>query len=664
MKVPRPPIAPKRSKRLIDHGVSREDPWYWLRDRNDSAVIDYLRAENAYTEAVMKHTETLQQALYAEMRARIKEDDTTVPEKEGVYFYYNRWETGRQYPISCRKRNSPDAAEEIILDVNLLAEGKPYLQLGVCENSTNHRYLAYSLDLNGSEEYTIHIKDLTAGTLLRERITRSYDSLEWANDNRTLFYTILDKYQRPRKVYRHCLGDDPQADKLIFEERDPRFSVSLSKSESGRFIYLHCEGNNMSEWHYLDADNPSSAFIIIEPRQQEHEYQVTDNGDRFFIRTNISGAKDFKVVETPINAPGRDNWKDFIVHCPGKLITGLTSFKDYLVVSETIRGLPQIRIAELVRGRSHCISFDDKPCDVDVMIGREFDTRSLRFAYSSLTEPERTYDYDMETGQRLLRKEQEVLGNFDRTNYKSQRIYARSHDGIDVPISLMFHKNTPLDGSAPLVLYGYGSYGHSVSPSFSQLRLSYVDRGFVYAIAHTRGGMEMGYEWYEDGKLLRKKNTFLDYIACAEHLVEEKFTSRGQILAVGGSAGGLLMGAVANMQPDLFKAIIAHVPFVDVVNTMLDETLPLTTMEYNEWGDPSVKQYFDYMLSYSPYDNVKSQAYPHMLIVAGINDPRVTYWEPAKWAAKLRDTKTNESLLLLRTHMDLGMLVRRGVLTT
>lgn len=649
-----PPTAPRRNKTLTNHRISRVDPWFWLRNKDDPAVMEYLRAENAYTDAIMKPTEALQDKLYKEMRARIKEDDATVPQKEGPYFYYEKYRKGDQYPIYCRKHQSLDSPEQIILDVNELAEGKPYLQLGICENSPDHRHLAYSIDLDGSEEYTIHVKDLTTGQLLGERITRTYDSLEWANDSRAFLYTKLDQHQRPREVYRHRLGDDPENDERIFEEKDPRFFLALVKSESRHFIYLGSEGNNTSEWHYVDANDPIASFTLIEPRAKDHEYEVTDHGGRFFIRTNIHGAKDFKIVETPITAPRSDNWKDFIGYRRGNLITDMTVFRDYLVVAETIRALPRIRIVELTTGESHYIKFDEEVYDVWVIAGREFETNTLRFAYTSLPAPEQVYDYDMTTRTRVLRKEQEVLGEFSRSDYESRRIHAKSNDGVDIPISLFYHKSTPLDGTAPLLLYGYGSYGNSVSPGFNHTRLSYVNRGFVYAIAHIRGGMEMGHQWYEDGKLLKKKNTFTDYITCAEYLIKNKFTARGQIIAIGGSAGGMLMGAVANMRPGLFRAIIAHVPFVDIINTMLDDTLPLTTREYNEWGHPNDKKHFDYILSYSPYDNVSAQDYPHMLIVSGMNDPRVTYWEPAKWTAKLRDMKTDDKLLLLKTHMDFG----------
>jgi oligopeptidase B len=654
MQHPKPPLAPKRDTILMHHGIPRTDPWYWLRYRDDPAVMDYLNAENAYTDAVMASTRDLQAMLYKEMRARIKEDDATVPEKEGAYFYYERYEQGDQYPIYCRKHQSLDAPEEILLDVNQLSKDESYIELGVCENSPDHRYLVYSLDLDGSEEYTVAIKDLHNRNLLDERIERTYDSLEWANDGRVFFYTLLDEHKRPLKVFRHRLGDSPARDQLVFEEKDPRFFVSLFKSESKRFIFICSEGNNTSEWHYIDANNPEGGLILIEPRAMDHEYDVTDHGARFLIRTNIGGAKDFKIIEVPIATPSSKHWKDLIAHRPGRLISDLVVFRDYLVVSETHRGLPQIRVMEFASGKSHYLPFAEQDYDVRVMMGREFDTTILRYSYSSLTTPQEIYDYDMKTATRTLRKRKQVLGGFRSDDYETKRIYANSRDGVEIPISLLLRKGTPRDGSAPLVLYGYGSYGHSIAPRFNQMYLSYVDRGFIYAIAHVRGGMEMGYQWYEDGKLLNKKNTFDDYLTCAEHLIQEKFTTKGRILGVGRSAGGLLMGAVANLRPDLFKAIIADVRFVDVVNTMMDTSLPLTTAEYNEWGNPDEKRCFQYMLSYSPYDNVNPQAYPHMLVVGGLNDPRVTYWEPAKWVARLRHTKTDSNLLLLKIHMGSG----------
>jgi oligopeptidase B len=648
------PNAPKKPSTLYHLGITRVDPWFWLRNKDDPAVFDYLKAENAYTDAAMESTNHLQQALYAEMRARIKEDDATVPEKEGAYFYYRRYGKGVQYPVYCRKYQSLDANEEVILDVNVLAQGKPYFQLGVCENSPDHRYLAYSVDTDGSEEFMLWIKDLNTGTLLPEQIARTYYSLEWANDSHTFFYTVLDQHHRPVLVYRHRLGDIPAHDPLVYEETDTRFFVSLNRSDSGRFIYLCCHGNNISEWHYLERSQPQGRFALIEPRRVGHEYEVTDHDEHFYIRTNLGGARDFKIMKTEIGAAAADNWIELIAHSPGTLITSLTAFRDYLVLAQAVRALPGITFLRFADDTIEHLRFDEEAYDVRVLAGREYDTRVLRFAYSSLVTPEQTYDHDMATGERVLRKQEPVLGGFERANYHSRRLYAEGRDGVSIPISLCYRRDTPLDGSAPLVLYGYGAYGHSIPASFNRVRLSYLDRGFIYAIAHIRGGMDLGYHWYEDGKLLNKKNTFADYVACAEYLIDNRLTGKGQILAVGGSAGGMLMGAVANMRPELFKAIIAHVPFVDVVNTMLDDTLPLTTMEYNEWGNPNDKQAFDYMLSYSPYDNVTPQAYPNMLVVAGLNDPRVTYWEPAKWVAKLRDVKTDDNLLLLKTHMDSG----------
>jgi oligopeptidase B len=616
--------------------------------------MEYLNAENAYTDAVMKPSEALQQALYTEMRARIQEDDATVPEKEGPYFYYRRYRKNAQYPIYCRKQDSLTATEEVLLDVNALAKEQPYFQLGVCENSPDHRYLAYSADVDGSEAFTVRVIDLSNGTPLADQLMRTYYSLEWAHDSQTFFYTVLDKHHRPVQVYRHRLGEDPGQDALVYEEKDPRFFVSLTSSESGRFIYLCCHGNNMSEWYYLDRYRPASDFVLIEPRQRDHEYEVTDHGGYFYIRTNLSNARDFKVIKVDIEESTSDNWVDFIPHRPRTLITDLVAFHDYLVVSETTQALPQIRVIKLTDGKTELLQFDEEAYEVRVQPGREFATSMLRFAYSSLATPEQIFDYDMATGERTLRKQELVLGAFDRSNYVSRRLYAKGRDGSAIPISLCYRRDTPLDGRAPLVLYGYGSYGHSMPATFSRVRLSYLDRGFVYAIAHIRGGMELGYQWYEDGKLLKNRNTFDDYIACALHLIDNNFASKGEILGVGGSAGGMLMGAVANMRSELFKAVITHVPFVDVLSTMLDDTLPLTTMEYNEWGNPHDKETFEYMLTYSPYDNVEAQPYPHILVIAGLNDPRVTYWEPAKWVAKLRYLKTDDNLLLLKIHMDSG----------
>ena len=648
------PSAPKRPKEITTHGDTRIDPWFWLRDVEDPATLEYLRAENAHTEEVMAPEEELQERLFLEMRARIKEDDSTVPEKEGEYYYYTRFEEGKQYPIHCRKRGSPDGPEEILINVNELAEGKDYTRVGSWENSPDHKWLAYSVDSDGSEQYTIVIKNLETGELLDEAIPNSYYSLEWANDNRTIFYDVLDENHRPVKIFRHHLGEDPSKDELVYEEKDERFFVGVAKSSSQRFIFVASSGNNMSEWYFMDGNDPSSELTLVEPRCPDFEYDIDHHGERFLIRNNGDGARDFKVSETPISAPGFANWSDFVPHVLGRPIGGFGLSQDYFVLYYRTNGLPQVQMRNLASGETHELTLDEEDYAVRLQENREWESSNLRFSYASLTTPATVYDYDMDTREREFRKQTEVLGDFSSDKYQSRRVFATAEDGTQIPISLLYAKDTPLDGSAPLYLYGYGSYGIIIDSDFSSVRLSLVDRGYIFAITHVRGGMDLGWDWYEGGKLLNKKNTFTDFIACAEHLIQEGYTTKGNIVSSGGSAGGMLMGAIVNLRPDLFKAVIADVPFVDVLNTMLDDTLPLTTMEYNEWGNPNDPQYYNYIKSYSPYDNVKSQDYPHMLITGGLSDPRVTYWEPTKWAAQLRELKTNDNLLLLKIHMDSG----------
>ena len=648
------PTAPQRPRELTTHGDTRVDPWFWLRDVDDAETLEYLRSENAHTAAVMAPEEDLQKRLFEEMRGRIKEDDSTVPEKDGDYYYYTRFEEGKQYPIHCRKHLSLDAPEEILIDVNELAKDKDYCRVGRWENSPDHRWLAYSVDTDGSEQYTIVIKDLETGEHLSEAIPNSYYSLEWDNGSRTIFYDVLDENHRPVKIFKHRLGDDPSADELVYEEMDERFFVQVHRSASKRFIFVSSSGNNMSEWRFMEGGDPSSGLTLIQPRHKDFEYDVADHGDRFLIRSNADGARDFKVSETPISAPGLENWKDLVPHVLGRPISGIGVFQDYLVLLYRAKGLPHVQIMDLATGTTHELTLEEEDYSIGVQEGREWDTSKLRFTYTSLTTPATVYDYDMSTREREFRKQTEVLGGFSSEKYQARRVFATSADGTQIPISVLYARDTPLDGSAPLYLYGYGSYGLIVDPDFSSVRLSLVDRGYIFAIAHIRGGMDLGWDWYEDGKLLNKKNTFTDFIACAEHLINEGYTRKGRIVASGGSAGGMLMGAVVNLRPDLFKAVIADVPFVDVLNTMLDDTLPLTTMEYNEWGNPNERRFYDYIKSYSPYDNVQRQDYPHMLITGGISDPRVTYWEPAKWTAKLRDSKTDGNLLLLKIHMDSG----------
>ncbi len=652
---PPQPVAPRREHVVAAHGDTWADPWFWLREQDDPATMEYLHAENAYTDAFLDPLKSLQDTVYEEIRGRIKEDDNTVPEKEGDYYYYVRYEEGGQYPIYCRKHGSEEGAEEILLDVNALAEGHDYTRVGTFENSPDHRLIAYGVDHDGSEQYTIRVVNLETGETLPDTIPNTYYSLEWCNDNRNLYYSVLDEHHRPVSVYRHTLGDDPTQDRLVYHEDDPRFFVGVGKSNSGRFIYVVAGGNNMSEWYFLDADDPGSDLTMIEPRAADFEYDIVDHGDRFFVRHNGNGAKDFVVATTPVSSPGWESWTEFLPHEPGRPIRGIDAYQDHLVVGCRREGLPQVMVLRLSDGDVHYIEgIDEDDFAMSPRSGREFDTTSLRFGYTSLKTPAAVYDYDMETGLRVLRKQQEIPSGYDPTKYETRRIWATGRDGTQIPISLLMRRDAVIDGSAPLYLYGYGSYGLTMEASFSISALSLVERGFIFAIAHIRGGMEMGWDWYENGKLLNKRNTFNDFVDCAEHLVAEGYTSRGRIAAVGGSAGGMLMGVVANERPDLFGCMVAHVPFVDVLNTMLDDTLPLTTMEYNEWGNPNESEYYRYIRSYSPYDNVTEQDYPPLLVTAGISDPRVTYWEPAKWVAKLRASRTDSNPLLLKIHMDSG----------
>jgi oligopeptidase B len=673
----RPPLAPRKPLHIALHGMTREDPYAWLRADNwrevmrdpaalESEIRSYLEAENAYTEAAMAPTEELQQQLFAEMKARIKEVDSSVPSPDGVFAYYQRFETGGQHPVFCRRPVdllgqgpggdwSGREGEQVLLDGNREAEGESFFRVGACEHSPDHGLLAYAVDRNGSERYRINVKDLASGVLLPDTIEEAQGSLAWANDGRTLFYVTLDEEHRPSKVYRHRLGDDPAADALVYEEPDPGFFVGLGKTESDRFIVISAHDHTTSEARVIDAAAPESAPVLVAPRERGLEYDVSDHGGRFLILTNADGAIDFKIVEAPIAAPGSAQWRDLVPHKPGRLILGLEVFKGYLVRLEREAGLPRIVVTAWDSGEEHAIAFDEEAYSLGLVPGYLYDTASLRFAYSSLTTPQQIYDYDMATRERALRKEQEVPSGHDPDDYVARRILARAHDGEEVPVSLVYRKTTPLDGSAPLLLYGYGSYGMATPAGFSTNRFSLIDRGFVYAIAHIRGGTDKGYGWYLDGKLDKKTNTFRDFIAAAEALIGQGFTRAGQIVGHGGSAGGLLMGAVANLRPDLFRGIIAEVPFVDVLTTMCDKDLPLTPPEWPEWGNPleSVEAYRT-IAAYSPYDNVTAKDYPAILATAGLTDPRVTYWEPAKWVARLRASKTDDNLLLLKTVMTAG----------
>jgi oligopeptidase B len=638
-------------KEIVQHGDRRVDHYFWLRDRSDPDVIPYLEAENRYTEDAMASTKPLQERLYHEILGRIQETDLSVPVKRDDYFYYTRTEEGKAYSIQCRKRGSLDASEEILLDANALAEGQKYFRLGNFAVSPDHRLLAYSTDLEGDESYTIQVKNFATGELLPDRIANTYYTLEWANDNRTFFYTVLDPAKRPYRAFRHELGSSQ--DTLVYEETDGRFTLGLGKTRSRRFLFIELASPLTSELRYLEAAEPQGEFRVLLPRRQGVEYDAAHHGEYFYIRTNDQ-AKNFRLMRTEVAHPSNERWHEIIPARADVTIEGVDSFDDHIAVYERERGLEKICIRDGLGALSHYIDFPEPVYTVGATGNAEYKTNLLRFSYTSLVTPTSVFDYNVRTRERELKKQYEVRGGYDASQYQSERIFAKAPDGVEVPISLVYHKNFERNGASPLLLYGYGSYGHSIDPRFSSDRLSLLDRGFVFAIAHIRGGADMGEEWHDHGKLLEKKNTFSDFIASAEHLIATCYTSSERLAIMGGSAGGLLMGTVLNMRPELFHAAIAKVPFVDTLNTMLDPTLPLTIAEYEEWGNPEDKQYYDYIRDYSPYDNVSAREYPTMLVTAGLNDPRVPYWEPAKWVAKLRMLKTDSNALLLKTNMGSG----------
>ena len=612
-------------------------------------MIAYLEAENRHTEDVMASTKPLQEALYNEILGRIQETDVSVPVKRDDYFYYTRTVEGQAYSIQCRKHGTLDAPEEILLDSNAAAEGQKYFRLGNFAVSPDHRLLAYSTDLEGDESYTIQVKNLATGELLTDRIANTYYTLEWANDNRTFFYTVLDAAKRPYRAFRHQLG--ASSDTLIYQEDDARFNLGLAKTRSRRFVFIELASPLTSELRYLQANDPRGDFRVLLPRRQGVEYDASHHGEYFYIRTNDQ-AKDFRLMRTPVDNATEAGLEEVIPARPAITIEGVDSFENHIVVYERERGLETICIRDGSGAFSHYIEFPEPVYSASATGNAEYKTNLLRFNYTSLVTPASVFDYNIHTRELELKKQYEVRGGYDATQYQSERIFATAPDGVEVPISLVYRKGFGRNGSNPLLLYGYGAYGHSIDPGFSSARLSLLDRGFVYAIAHIRGGAELGEEWHDHGKLLEKRNTFTDFIACAEHLLATAYTSTERLSIMGGSAGGLLVGAVLNLRPELFHAAIAKVPFVDVLNTMLDPTLPLTIAEYEEWGNPEQEQFYRYIRSYSPYDNVTPREYPAMLVTAGLNDPRVSYWEPAKWVAKLRAVKADSNLLLLKT--DLG----------
>lgn len=659
------PVAERRAHLTEWHGVTLKDDYAWLRADNwqevmrnpealDTEIRSYLEAENAYCEEQLCDTRTLQDALFAEMKGRLKEDDSTVPAPDGPFAYYSNFVVGGQYPLIGRTARE-GGLQTVLLDGNLEAKEKPYWDLGSAEHSPNHKLLAYASDENGSEYYTVRIRDLQTGEDLPDTIPDTNGSPVWANDSKTLFYVRLDENHRPLKVYLHRLGTPVDEDVLVYEEHNIGFYVGLSLTQSSKFILIDAHDHQTSEIYLIDADAPLEPLRIVAARQQQHEYDIEHNGTRLIITTNSGGAEDFRICEAPVAAPGMENWREIIPHRHGCFILNTVVYRNHLVRLEREDGLPRIVIRRLSDGAEHAIAFPEEAYALGLSGGYEFDTTTLRFVYSSMTTPAETYDYDMEERTRTLRKRQEVPSGHNPDDYVTRRLYAPAADGETVPISLLYRKQTPLDGSAPLFLYGYGAYGISMPASFSTGRLSLVDRGFIYAIAHVRGGKEKGYRWYTQGKLKKKANTFSDFIAAGEYLVAQGLSQRGRIVANGGSAGGMLMGVITNMAPDLFLGIIADVPFVDVLNTMLDKDLPLTPPEWPEWGNPiESREDFDTIYAYSPYENVEAKAYPHVFAFGGLNDPRVTYWEPAKWIARLREKNTGGKLILLKTNMEAG----------
>ena len=650
------PSATKKPHLLEIHGHQRQDPYYWMNERENPEVIDYLNAENAYLKEVMKPTEELQNQLFEEMKGRIKEQDESVPYFKSGYFWYTRYEKGSEYPIFCRKLGSLEALEEIILNVNTLAIDKSYYQVAQATTSTNQKILAFAADEVGRRIYTIHFKNLETQEMLKDQIPEVTGNFVWAADQKSVFYSKQDpETLRSFQIYKHILGSLSSTDQLIYEEMDEEFSCVVHKTKSEKYILIHSESTISSEIRFVSADQPAASFQMLQARIPHLEYAADHFGDYFYIRTNDQ-AQNFKLVKAPLANPSKENWIEVIPHRPETLFEDFDLFSKLLVTQERSNGLTQIHIQPWEsEAMGHSLAFEDETYTAYVGTNPEFDTNLLRFVYNSLVSPSSVYEYDMVTRQKTLLKQQEVVGGHEPSDYHSERIWAEATDGVLVPISLVYKKSAfNKDGKQPLLLYAYGSYGYSMDAYFSSNRLSLLQRGFVFAIAHIRGGEDLGRGWYEDGKLLKKKNTFTDFTACAEHLIQQNYTSAANLYAMGGSAGGLLVGAVINMRPDLFHGAIANVPFVDVVTTMLDETIPLTTGEFQEWGNPKEKAYYDYMLSYSPYDNVMAQNYPYLLVTSGLHDSQVQYWEPTKWVAKLRDQKTDQHTLLLFTNMEAG----------
>jgi oligopeptidase B len=649
---PTPPTAKRVPHPVSLHGDTRQDDYFWLREKENPEVRAYLEAEAAYTAQVMKPTEALQKKLYEEILGRIQQTDLDVPTRKGGYLYYTRTEEGKQYPIRARRKGSMEAPEEVLLDLNALAEGQKYLRLGAFAVSDDGHLLAYTLDTTGFRQFTLYVKDLRTGKLGPERIEKTV-TVSWAADNRTLFYTTEDTAKRSYRLWRHTLGSDGKADPLIHEEKDERFRLFGYRTLSGEYLVFTSASATTSEVRVLPARRPTAELQVVEPRKQDHEYDVDHHGQLFYIRTN-SGGRNFRLVTAPVKAPGQKNWKELIPHRENVMIEGAVLLKNHLVVLERDTGLEHLHITDLRTNASHRVSFPEKSYTVFPSSNEEFDTRVLRFRYTSLITPMSVFDYDLESRERKLLKQQAVLGGFDPSRYETERLLVTARDGAQVPVSLVYRKGLKKDGSAPLLLRGYGAYGFPASPFFDSLSLSLLDRGVVVGNAHIRGGGDMGKPWHDAGRMRQKMNTFTDFISVAEALIAQGYTSKERLAIRGGSAGGLLMGAVTNMRPDLFKVVVAEVPFVDVLNTMGDTSLPLTVGEFEEWGNPQVKEEYEYMRQYCPYTNVTAKAYPTLLVRTALNDSQVMYWEPAKWVAKLRALKTDKNPLLFHINMNAG----------
>ena len=660
------PVAKQIPENLVNHEHTRVDDYYWMRlsdeqknaetpDAQTQDVLDYLNAENDYLDTMMKHTEGLQDKLFDEIVGRIKQTDMSVPTFVDGYWYYSRYEEGEDYAFYCRKNGTMDADEEIMLNGPEMAKGHSYFSIGGRSVSPNNELLAYSVDTVSRRQYNISFKNLMTGEMLEDEILNTTGGITWANDDKTVFYTRRDEQTlRSYQIYKHVLGTSSDDDVLVFEETEEEFSCFVFKTRSKKYLMIGSSQTLSTEYRFLDANTPDGEWTVLQPRERDLEYRVSHYGDHFYIITN-QDAKNFRLMKTPVSAPGKENWTEVIAHRDDVLLEGIEIFSNYLVVEERSAGLNQIRVIKWEDNSEYYMEFQDAAYAAYVGYNPEFDTDVMRYGYTSLNTPSSQYDFNLATKERTLLKQQEVVDdNFAPENYQSERFMVTARDGAEVPVSMVYKKGTPMDGSAPLLLYAYGSYGSSSDPYFSSSRLSLLDRGFIFAIAHVRGGEEMGRHWYEDGKLLNKQNTFTDFIDCGQYLVDNNYTSTDGLFAYGGSAGGLLMGAIVNMKPELWQGVVAAVPFVDVVTTMLDETIPLTTFEWDEWGDPREKEYYDYMLSYSPYDQVKAQDYPNMLVTTGYWDSQVQYWEPAKWVAKLREMKTDDNLLLMHCDMEAG----------